>query len=46
MIFSLFARSEDPGLRDSTMASASTGGFTSVAPQLNSTLAVTPCAAK
>ena len=26
----------------STMASASVGGFTSVAPQLNSTFAVTP----
>jgi hypothetical protein len=30
----------------STMASASTGGFTSVAPQLNSTRALTPCCAR
>src|SRR5579885_2594564 len=39
---SLFARSDDPVSVTSTMASASTGGFTSVAPQLNSTFAVTP----
>ena len=39
----LFARSELPVSVTSTMASASCGGLTSVAPQLNSTLAVTPC---
>jgi hypothetical protein len=39
---SLLARSDDPVSVTSTIASASTGGFTSVAPQLNSTLAVTP----
>ncbi len=42
MILSLLARSDEPVSVTSTMASASTGGFTSVAPQLNSTLAVTP----
>ena len=42
MIRSLLARSEEPVSVTSTMASASSGGFTSVAPQLNSTLAVTP----
>ena len=36
----LFARSELPVSVTSTIASASLGGFTSVAPQLNSTLAV------
>ncbi len=46
MIFSLLARSDEPVSVTSTMASASTGGFTSVAPQLNSTLAVTPFAAR
>ena len=46
MIFSLLARSEEPVSVTSTMASASTGGFTSVAPQLNSTFAVTPCPAR
>ena len=39
---SLLARSDDPVSVTSTMASASSGGFTSVAPQLNSTFAVTP----
>jgi hypothetical protein len=39
----LFARSELPVSVTSTMASANFGGFTSVAPQLNSTCAVTPC---
>src|SRR5262249_36317382 len=38
-------RSDDPVSVTSTMASASLGGFTSVAPQLNSTLACTPCCA-
>jgi len=46
MIFSLLARSEEPVSVTSTMASASTGGFTSVAPQLNSTRALTPCCAR
>ena len=46
MMLSLLARSEEPVSVTSTMASASTGGFTSVAPQLNSTLALTPCAAR
>ena len=46
MIFRLLARSEEPVSVTSTMASASTGGFTSVAPQLNSTLALTPCFAR
>ena len=46
MIMSLLARSDEPVSVTSTMASASTGGFTSVAPQLNSTLAVTPCCAR
>ena len=46
MMRSLLARSEEPVSVTSTMASASTGGFTSVAPQLNSTFAVTPCAAR
>src|SRR5579875_1706710 len=36
------ARNEEPVSVTSTMASASTGGFTSVAPQENSTLAFTP----
>ncbi len=43
---SLLARSEEPVSVTSTMASASTGGLTSVAPQLNSTLALTPLAAR
>ena len=38
----LFARRLEPVSVTSTMASASLGGFTSVAPQLNSTCAVTP----
>ena len=42
MILSLLARREEPVSVTSTMASARTGGLTSVAPQLNSTLAVTP----
>ena len=46
MIRSLFARSDEPVSVTSTMASASSGGFTSVAPQLNSTFALTPFAAK
>src|SRR5579872_1063981 len=46
MILRLLARSDEPVSVTSTMASASTGGFTSVAPQLNSTFAVTPCAAR
>ena len=46
MMVSLLARSDEPVSVTSTMASASTGGFTSVAPQLNSTLAVTPCCAR
>ena len=46
MILSLLARSEDPVSVTSTIASASTGGFTSVAPQLNSTFAFTPCEAR
>ena len=37
---SLFARSDEPVSVTSTMASANSGGFTSVAPQLNSTFAV------
>ena len=44
MILRLLARSDEPVSVTSTMASASTGGFTSVAPQLNSTLAETPWA--
>ena len=39
---SLLARSDEPVSVTSTMASASSGSFTSVAPQLNSTLALTP----
>ena len=39
----LFALSELPVSVTSTIASASRGGFTSVAPQLNSTWASTPC---
>ncbi|OPZ76190.1 MAG: hypothetical protein BWY79_01739 [Actinobacteria bacterium ADurb.Bin444] len=42
IIRNLFARREDPVSVTSTMASASSGGLTSVAPQLNSTLARTP----
>ena len=42
----LAARRDEPVSVISTMASARTGGFTSVAPQLNSTLAVTPCFAR
>ena len=41
----LLALSELPVSVTSTMASASRGGLTSVAPQLNSTWAVTPCSA-
>ena len=40
------ARSVDPVSVASTMASASTGGFTSVAPHENSTLTLTSCSAK
>ena len=43
---SRLARSVDPVSVASTMASASTGGFTSVAPQENSTSTVTPCFSK
>ena len=43
---SLLARSEEPVSVTSTMASASSGGFTSVAPQLNSTRAFTPLRAR
>ena len=39
---SLLARSDEPVSVTSTIASASSGGLTSVAPQLNSTFAVTP----
>ena len=39
----LFARSDDPVSVRSTIASTSSGAFTSVAPQLNSTSALTPC---
>ena len=39
----LLARSELPVSVTSTMASARRGGLTSVAPQLNSTWASTPC---
>ena len=39
---SLLARREEPVSVTSTMASARSGGLTSVAPQLNSTLALTP----
>src|SRR5208283_2577724 len=46
MMRSLLARSDEPVSVTSTIASASTGGFTSVAPQENSTLAVTPNFAK
>src|SRR5262245_33262648 len=42
----LFARRLDPVSVTSTIASASRGGLTSVAPQLNSTLALTPCEAR
>ena len=42
MMRSLLARSDDPVSVTSTIASARTGGFTSVAPQENSTRAVTP----
>src|SRR6266403_2120604 len=41
----LLARSDEPVSVTSTMASASRGGLTSVAPQLNSTWALTPCSA-
>ena len=46
IIFKLFARNEEPVSVISTIASASLGGFTSVAPQLNSTLALIPFSAK
>jgi len=42
----LLARSELPVSVTSTIASTNLGGLTSVAPQLNSTLAVTPCRAR
>ena len=41
-----FARSVEPVSVASTMASASTGGFTSVAPHENSTFTLTLCFAK
>ena len=43
---SLFARSEEPVSVTSTIASTRSGTFTSVAPQENSTSAVTPCFAR
>ena len=46
MIFRWFALSELPVSVTSTIASASMGGFTSVAPQLNSTLTLTPLIGK
>ena len=46
MIRRRLARSVDPVSVASTIASASTGGLTSVAPQENSTFTVTPCRAK
>ncbi len=46
MILRWLALSELPVSVTSTMASASVGGLTSVAPQLNSTLTLTPLAAK
>ena len=42
----LFAFKELPVSVTSTMASAKRGGLTSVAPQLNSTSALTPCSAR
>ncbi len=42
-ILSLLARNELPVSVTSTIASASSGGLASVAPQLNSTSAFTPC---
>ena len=46
MIRRRLARSDEPVSVTSTIASASRGGFTSVAPQENSTLTLTPCRAK
>ena len=46
MIRSRFARNEDPVSVTSTIASASVGGLTSVAPQENSTSTFTPSRAK
>ena len=46
MILRWLALSELPVSVTSTMASASMGGLTSVAPQLNSTFTFTPFAAK
>ena len=46
MMRSRLARSDDPVSVTSTIASASTGGFTSVAPHENSTLTLTPSCAK
>ena len=43
MIRRRLARSDEPVSVTSTMASASIGGFTSVAPQENSTFTLTPC---
>ncbi len=40
---SLLARMDEPVSVTSTMASTRSGTFTSVAPQENSTSAVTPC---
>ena len=42
---SLLARSDEPVSVTSTIASASSGSLASVAPQLNSTLALTPLSA-
>ena len=46
MMRSRLARSDDPVSVTSTIASASVGGLTSVAPHENSTLTVTPSRAK
>ena len=46
MMRSRLARSDDPVSVTSTIASASVGGLTSVAPQENSTLTLTPSRAK
>ena len=46
MMRSRLARSDDPVSVTSTMASASVGGLTSVAPHENSTLTLTPSRAK
>ena len=46
MIRRRFARSDEPVSVTSTMASASIGGLTSVAPHENSTFTLTPSRAK